>query len=256
MGTVRTFIGNIKGAPGEPPFIGDNGNWWIGTTDTGVKARGDDGVGIVDIARTSGDGSPGTTDIYTISLTDGSTKDIPIYNAQDGKTAYQYAVDGGYTGTEEEFKAKLAQENYTKSEADEKFLTKETDPTVPAWAKAAEKPTYTAEEVGADERGAAAAALNEAKKYTDDEISELINSAPTTLDTLGEIATAMADNADVVTALHEAVGSKAGAEDLTAHTGNKNNPHGVTAAQLGLKTENFTFTLEDGSTVTKAVYVG
>ena len=28
----------------------------------------------------------------------------------DGKSAYQYAVDGGYTGTEEEFAAKLAQE--------------------------------------------------------------------------------------------------------------------------------------------------
>lgn len=28
----------------------------------------------------------------------------------DGKSAYQYAVDGGYTGTEEEFAAKLAEE--------------------------------------------------------------------------------------------------------------------------------------------------
>lgn len=32
----------------------------------------------------------------------------------------------------------------------------ETDPTVPAWAKAATKPSYTASEVGADEKGAAA----------------------------------------------------------------------------------------------------
>lgn len=29
------------------------------------------------------------------------------------------------------------------------YLTAETDPTVPAWAKAANKPTYTASEVGA-----------------------------------------------------------------------------------------------------------
>lgn len=40
---------------------------------------------------------------------------------------------------------------YKKSEADAKFMTDytETDPTVPAWAKAANKPSYTASEVGA-----------------------------------------------------------------------------------------------------------
>lgn len=26
-----------------PPYIGDNGNWWIGTTDTGIKATSADG---------------------------------------------------------------------------------------------------------------------------------------------------------------------------------------------------------------------
>ena len=31
------------GADGNTPFIGENGNWWIGTTDTGVKAAGVDG---------------------------------------------------------------------------------------------------------------------------------------------------------------------------------------------------------------------
>lgn len=35
-----------------------------------------------------------------------------------GKTAYQYAQDGGYTGTEEEFAAKLAEEVYSKGETD------------------------------------------------------------------------------------------------------------------------------------------
>ena len=33
----------LKGADGKTPFIGENGNWWIGTTDTGVKAAGVDG---------------------------------------------------------------------------------------------------------------------------------------------------------------------------------------------------------------------
>ena len=31
------------GKDGRTPFIGENGNWWIGTTDTGVKAAGADG---------------------------------------------------------------------------------------------------------------------------------------------------------------------------------------------------------------------
>ena len=31
------------GADGNTPFIGENGNWWIGTTDTGVKAAGVNG---------------------------------------------------------------------------------------------------------------------------------------------------------------------------------------------------------------------
>lgn len=31
------------GKDGKTPFIGENGNWWIGETDTGVKAAGVDG---------------------------------------------------------------------------------------------------------------------------------------------------------------------------------------------------------------------
>ena len=33
-----------NGADGNTPFIGENGNWWIGETDTGVKAAGTDGT--------------------------------------------------------------------------------------------------------------------------------------------------------------------------------------------------------------------
>lgn len=58
-------------------------------------------------------------------------------------------------------------------------------------------------------KDAASAKLNEAKTYTDTAISNLINGAPTTLDTLGEIATAMAENEEVVAALDAAIGGKA-----------------------------------------------
>lgn len=78
------------GAPGQDgitPTIGDNGNWYLGDTDTGKPSRGETGQAGAD-GRDGADGQPGA----------------------DGKSAYQYAVDGGYTGTEEAFAAKLSKE--------------------------------------------------------------------------------------------------------------------------------------------------
>lgn len=46
--------------------------------------KGDAGVGIASIARTSGTGASGTTDTYTITLTDGSTSTFTVYNGKDG----------------------------------------------------------------------------------------------------------------------------------------------------------------------------
>lgn len=70
------------GADGVTPHIGDNGNWYLGETDTGKPSRGADGA----TGATGATGEKGA----------------------DGKSAYAYAVEGGYTGTEEEFAAKLA----------------------------------------------------------------------------------------------------------------------------------------------------
>lgn len=50
--------------------------------------------------------------------------------------------------------------------------------------------------------------------YTDRQIADLINGAPATLDTLGEIADAMSDNQDVVTALNTAIGTKANQDEM------------------------------------------
>lgn len=36
----------IKGEPGTTPHIGENGNWFIGDTDTGVPASGGSGGGV------------------------------------------------------------------------------------------------------------------------------------------------------------------------------------------------------------------
>ena len=86
--------GAFDGAPGADgqdgttPTIGDNGNWFIGDTDTGKPSRGEIGPA----------GADGTT-------------------GADGKSAYQFAVEGGYTGTKAEFAAKLAQEKFANPNA-------------------------------------------------------------------------------------------------------------------------------------------
>lgn len=79
----------------------------------------------------------------------------------------------------------------------------------------------------------ASSALANANSYTDTKIEDLINGAPETLDTLSEIANAMAENNDVVSALNEAIGTKANNSDLTSHINNKSNPHNVTSSQIG-----------------------
>ena len=46
------------------------------------------------------------------------------------------------------------------------------------------------------------------KRYVDTEIASLVNAAPETLDTLGEVAAAIAENEEVVEALNAAIGNK------------------------------------------------
>lgn len=101
------------------------------------------------------------------------------------------------------------------------------------WAKAEDKPEYTYVEVGADPVGSASAAKTEANTYTDESIAALINGAPTTLDTLKEIADAMAENEDVVEALEAAIGNKANKDEiptsLPADGGNADTLGGLSA---------------------------
>ena len=84
----------------------------------------------------------------------------------------------------------------------------------------------------------AQAKLEEAKSYADTSIANLVNSAPETLDTLGELATAFEENHDMVETLNEAIAFKANQSDLDK-----------------FKTETWTFTLNNGSTVTKQVVI-
>lgn len=37
----KILLAGLKGKPGETPYVGENGNWWVGETDTGVSAAGE-----------------------------------------------------------------------------------------------------------------------------------------------------------------------------------------------------------------------
>lgn len=90
---------------------------------------GADGVGIQSVEQTTTSTEDSGINVVTVTMTDGKTYTFNVRNGSkgstgtqgepgsagtDGKSAYQYAVEGGYTGTEEEFAAKLAEEMPTK----------------------------------------------------------------------------------------------------------------------------------------------
>ena len=146
---------------------------------------GQPGRSVASILRTAGTGAAGTTDTYTITYSDGATSTFTVYNGADGlgagdmlAAAYDpdgdgkveaadYADSAGSAGSagnaihadsaaalDEDAEVPMDQVTGLESALANKqpsgnYLTTETDPTVPAWAKAQTKPTYTADEVGA-----------------------------------------------------------------------------------------------------------
>lgn len=77
------------------PFIGSNGNWWIDNRDTGIPASGKSPI----------IGENGNWWIFDPALNEYADTGATAY----GKTAYEYAVEQGYTGTEEDFGRILAE---------------------------------------------------------------------------------------------------------------------------------------------------
>lgn len=77
------------------PFIGSNGNWWIDNRDTGIPASGKNPI----------IGENGNWWVFDSALNEYADTGATAY----GKTAYEYAVEQGYTGTEEDFGRMLAE---------------------------------------------------------------------------------------------------------------------------------------------------
>lgn len=93
----------------------------------------------------------------------------------------------------------------------------------------------------------------------DGAIADLVNSAPETLDTLGELATAFEENADMVATLDAAVTNKAEKAELESAQDlievNAKNIGSMQTALNKYSTETWTFTLDNGSTVTKKMVI-
>ncbi|MCR5148377.1 MAG: hypothetical protein K6C35_05330 [Eubacterium sp.] len=78
-----------------------------GSSVTYSVKNGRNGVGIASVVKT---GSENNVDIYTITYTDGTTSEFRVSNGaagQDGKSAYQIAVENGFEGTVDEWIASL-----------------------------------------------------------------------------------------------------------------------------------------------------
>lgn len=109
--------------------------------------------------------------------TEGGTTD---HNELENRNLPNQHTIESITGLKESLENKQPKGNYlTEHQSLEEYAKKiEIPNTLPAsdvyaWAKEQLKPTYTAEEVGADSAGSASKALEDSKKYTDQQISNI-----------------------------------------------------------------------------------
>ena len=70
-GSEAEWITSLAGTPGETPYIGTNGNWFIGAVDTGVAATPSMSYNdLTDKPTLNGDTIQGDMEIKSISLED------------------------------------------------------------------------------------------------------------------------------------------------------------------------------------------
>lgn len=164
------------------PIIGENGNWWLWDfdlgkyVDSGKPARGEDGGYIIPSVKDVGGGyinfsftpSDPSMDVIImdrlIKLPEGPQGD-------DGPAGFSPTVsvtqiEGGNRVTITDANGSQSFDILDGSAG----IAEESDPTVPAWAKEATKPSYTAAEVGAI---ADASGVLETKHYGNNSISSI-----------------------------------------------------------------------------------
>ena len=121
--TLSDRITKIEEGGGITPTIGENGNWYLGATDTGKPSRGEKGdtgekgekgdTGAQGIQGEKGDkGEKGDTGATGKSGADGA----------DGKSAYQIALDNGFVGSQSEWLASLKGDKGEKGDTGEQGI--------------------------------------------------------------------------------------------------------------------------------------
>lgn len=120
----------VSGTDGITPHIGDNGNWFIGETDTNKPSQGtngvngNDGVGVTKSeVNTSGELVITYSNGDSINLGKIVGKDgLDGTNGQNGLSAYEIAKNGGFIGTEEEWLKSLKGADGAKGEQGEQGI--------------------------------------------------------------------------------------------------------------------------------------
>lgn len=245
---VQEIAESLEALTQNPPYIGANGNWYVWDTrtnayvDSGVDASitvniaditmlapdatpyvtntGTDtdpvfhlfiprGKGISSITKT---GTSGLVDTYTITYSDGTTTTYTITNGQDGedgKSAYEQAVEGGYSGTEAQFNDDLSGiKTYSESAASSASTasTKAGEA-----ATSASNAATSASNAATSETNAAnsATAANNSATSASGSATAAAGSASTASTKAGEAATSASDAADSATAAASSEGNAA-----------------------------------------------
>lgn len=110
-GSVSDYVDSIKGQQGD---IGPDGPQGIeGTTgSTGIQGVSVHHVVGTETTDPEGDfATSGETDTFTLYGDAGETINLGYFRVTNGENAYQYAIDGGFTGTVEDFTAALGMIN-------------------------------------------------------------------------------------------------------------------------------------------------
>lgn len=176
--------------------------------------------------------------ILRVRQADGTFAEIP---ALKGKTAYEYAQEGGFTGTEEEFMAlllgdreydasaitsgvfplsrggtgaatvegvllNLGLENVNNTSDAEKPISTATQEALDAKANKDEVPTKTSQLTNDSDFATNAS--------VDSKVAAIVESAPETLNTLNELAAALGDDPNFATTVANEIGKKADADDI------------------------------------------
>ncbi|MBD5473674.1 MAG: hypothetical protein HDR20_12520 [Lachnospiraceae bacterium] len=114
-GTEAEWLDSLKGEDGDPgitPTIGENGNWFIGETDTGIPCKGEDGFAPTIEVGTVTTGDPGTQATVEARAGDSETEkviflDFVIPRGEKGDPGSSGGSGDGNPETDQDILSKL-----------------------------------------------------------------------------------------------------------------------------------------------------